>query len=526
MTIAALLKTLRKALCLVLSASLVATGTLPAIANAQSFTCDSYAADRGADARCTAVRMNGIPMAAPKLQWTRLSDMPVQPLHGTETVSLAGRQELLMADKAALLLNVKSSEIASMVSAFPSNVPYVFARYNVLDNTMRIDIFKLEKVSSGGTMRAGLYHAVWGPAMGDAWKLNRSYISPDAFKAGAAGVNPFNSFKVPGSDDFANITLEGAQVAVGHAMRMVGAPLGLFSTSFNRFSQETTKSGGLFTKKTTVTTYGNVKPRWFIAQPLQFLQRSTTATEAAFCAGDPTTQSCPRYATATSGIGFEEFDGGTLSALEDKWQVDQQSKTGLSFLGALVLAVVGSFAIVGLMGLAGIGAAATASTASAAGVSVGSMGALVSSVTGLTFTSTLSAIAVETALTAASMAIVGGANLGSTINLDVGVLLGFVTVSKGLQVAQNLTALQSKLNAQLAPRLVRGDLTQSPGATLSGIDRTVTGGCSPGLTTTACGASSGMITRVDEYLERNEGQFVRDNSGSILRIDKPAYAGF
>lgn len=516
MTTNSILKSLRKGLCLFVSAALVATGTLPLTATAQTFSCDPYATDRGGDTRCQSVRIHGTPLAAPKLQWTRLTDMPVTPLTGDQNRVYGGSEAVNLGNRSALVLGLQPSEVANMVAAFPSNVPYVFARYSHLDNTLRIDVFKIEKEGVGNSMRAGLYHANFGPSHGDAWRLSRSYISPSEFSAGNAGVNPFSSFAEPGTDNFRGISLEGSMVAVGHAMRMVGAPLGLFSSANTRFTTTTSTSSGVFTKKTTTRVFGHAKPRWFIVQPHQMLARSTTISQASFCAADPASTSCPLYAAASAGVGFEEFDGGTLSDIENQWQVHQETKSGLSFLGALILIVVGSYALVGLMSTAGIGAFA-APVGAGSSVAMGGMSTFMVGAGAITpFGGTLAALGFEVALTTASM-VLSGANLGSTINANPAVMLGVVSVQKGTASMPNLGEMERKLAVQLNP-LMKTDMSQGPNS-LQGFDTTVMGACSPG--TLNCSINSGMVQRVQQYSETNDVQFLRDNDGLVLRSNTP-----
>lgn len=508
---------LKQALCLTLSMSITLMGFVPSVSQAQAVTCNAYSADNGTDARCGARRIGSVPVSYVKLQWSPLSDMAVPSADGNGGLK-GGSSAIELANKSALALGLNASDIANVVTMFPSNVPYTFARYNPADMTLKIDVFKLEKVVKNGQIRAGLYHASFGPSQGDYWKANRSYISPDAYKTGqSAGVNPFESFKQGGTDLFVNISGAGAQVAIGHAMRLAGAPLGLFSVATPRMSSTTKTSGGLFTKKTTTTVFGHVKPTWYLAQPLNLLARSTTLGQASICATDPAAASCPAYATAVSGVSMEEFDGGTLSAVEDTWQIDQQSKSGLSFFGALVLGVIGSFAIVGVLGMAGIGAGAVAGGASAVPMGVlGSLGVQVGAV-GVA-ASAVGSVAIEALLIAGAMHELGGANLGSVIggnNLGTMFSLGIVSVGSG--AAPPLSDYAGRINQRVAP-LVTSDMTRGR-TSLAGFDNTVMGNCAPGVLLSACSGNSGMIQRTDQFIESNEVQFTRDNGGALIRSD-------
>lgn len=520
---------IKRVLSAVVSVALVFTQTLPLSAHATTFTCNASLADAGQDPRCAAVRIGGVPVAYPKLQWEKISEVPLASKAGSTEIA-GGSQAMTLANRTALALGLSPSDIANVNTTFPANVPYVFARYNPIDLTLRIDLFKLDKQVDTSGAKAYMMHATFTPAHGDHWKANRSYIHPDAYTAGTTpGLNPFSAFLQSGSNEFHNISLAGAQVAVGHAMRMSAAPLGLLAVSETRFSQVTTKSGGLFKKTVRTWTYGHAKPRWMIAQPTDVLSRSTTPAFAAFCANDPNIEECPRYQTAVSGVSFEEFTGGTLLEEEEKWEVDFQKKSGLSFLGALVLGVLGSFAISALMASAGISLGATGAASAVGGASsgtaLGSFGSFLTTqgvITGVTGLG--QAIAIEAAYVALSMAVVGGANLSSVIAVSPGVLLGSVRVHKGLQSPQELSRIQAKLNTEVSSR-VKGEFHKGgpdSGSALKGFNRTVMGDCEVGKKLSECSASAnGMVPRVDQYSEQNRVEFTKETNGSVVRDAKP-----
>jgi hypothetical protein len=510
--------TAKRALCLWLSVSMTLTSLLPSLAQAQTVTCSPYSADNGTQKECGARRIGNIPVAYPKLQWHQVGEFPVVSAQGTSRVT-GEPASVAMANKAALVLGLKSSDIVSMANVFPSNVPYVFARYNPMSKALTVDVFKIEKVPVGSGTRAGLYHAAFGPAQGDFWKANRAYISPESFRGGLQeGLNPFQAFMQPGTDNFANISLTGAQVAVGHAMRLSGAPLALLVAADSSLSSRTETSSSIFTKTTTVIVTGHAKPRWFIGQPLNLLNRSVTPAQSALCASDATATNCPLYATASAGVSFEEFEGGTLSAAENTWEIDRQSKTGLSFIGALIIGVLASYAMVGILGSAGLSLGTGGSTlVGAAAPPLGGLTSFLGSI-GLLETGTLTVIQgalIETGLQALSLVVLGGANLSSTINIDAGLLIGAVTVARGFEAPGSLTEYQNRISVRVDP-LTTSNMSTGR-ASLTGFDDTVMGACAPGVNASACGGAQGMIQRADQYSEANEIQFVRENSGNILR---------
>lgn len=516
---------LKRVLSSMLSVALVVTGVAPASVNAGVPSCTSaFAADRGQLPGCSSVRVGGLPVAYPKLQWEKLDAVALPETPGS-TKLVGGDEAVAMANRAARELGLSASDVASAATLFPSNVPYVFARMNPMDATLRIDIYKLEKTTQpDGTKTAGLYHAVFGPSHGDYWKASRAYIDPSSFKSGSVpGVNPFQAFQGSNPEIFQGITMTGAQVAIGHAMRLAGAPLAVFAVAESRMSQRTKKSGNAFRKKVETWTYGHSKPRWFIAQPSHLLDRSTSMQVATMCATDPTRSSCQLFQTATSGVTFEEFSGGTLLSDEDTWTLDYQKKSGLGFLGALVLGVVGSFALAGILAASGVmaGAAAGATAVgSSAGVAMGSFGSFLINqglITG--FTTLGASMAVEAAYVATSMALLGGANLGSVISANPGVMLGFIDTSVGKMSPPGLNRLQGKLNGFVSPRMTGA--MEVGAQSLTAVQTTATGNCPPNSPASLCSAAGGFMPRAAQYTEHNLFEFVRDNDPAHGQPGRP-----
>jgi hypothetical protein len=508
---------LNKTLSSIVSLALVVTSiplTVPRVMAAP--VCNNaYSADAGQAAGCAGTRIGGVPIGYQKLDWQRVSDMPLAASPGSSTVA-GGDEAILLANRSAAAMGLKAADVASAVSLFPANVPYIFARYNPLDGTLRVDIFKLEKTVENGVRRAGVYRATFTPSNGDFWKASRSYIHPDAYKAGnTPGVNPFARF-IGGDDYFHGIGMAGAQVAIGHAMRYAGAPLAVLQVAETRTGTETQKSGNAFRKKVTTIVNGFAKPRWFIAQPAAVMQRSTTMPMASLCAPDPTRVSCAVYETATSGVSFEEFDGGMLSNAEEKWELDRQTKSGWGFLAILVVAVVASFALAAIAPALGLASSAAAGATAVGAPAAGMMGSLLTAggVLGAS-SSILASVALETAVVGSGMALLGGGNLGGMYSFQPSALLGVMPVAKATVDAVDTSVIGQKLNAQVAPRTT-SDFAQG-GGTLAGFQATVVGNCPVGSTLASCAGATGVVQHMDQYSEQNMYQFVRDNSGQIVR---------
>lgn len=514
---------LKKFISATVAVSLLVTSTLPGLASAQ--VCNAVDAESGKSPNCAAKRVGGVPVAYPKFMWTQLSELATAAPTATGGVKVeGGPQAVALANRTALALGLDSSVVAQTASLMPGNIPYVLGRYNPAEGTLRIDAFKLEKTTGAGAPVVRMLTTQFTPDHGDAWKANRSYISPEDFRSGnVAGVNPFAAFRGSGDGEFHSISLSGAQVAMGHAMRALGAGVGALAVTDTRLSTVTTKSGGVLKKTIRTWVYGHAKPKWLLAVPKDVLRRSTTAAEAAYCATNPALTECPLYATAASGVSFEEFSGGTLSSAENTWEIDFMKQSGLTFIGALFLAVIGSFALAGIMSAAGFGSAAGAGAGAggaATGATLGGWGtwAAGQGIIGSGITQ-LGAIAFEAAVIAGKMVLIGGANLNSLINIDAGVLSGDVTVAKGLHNEVTLGKYDGRINDRVRG-LISGSASDK-GTMLIGVADTVYGStCGVGSTAAAC-AGSGTVPRLDTYVESRAVDFVRDSDGKVLRENSP-----
>ncbi|MNR71417.1 hypothetical protein D3C71_20320 [compost metagenome] len=517
----------------VLVVALIAT-SIPSpgrVAWAQAAVCNALSAERGEQAGCAAVRLEGGGgvVAYPKIQWEWIADAPA-PTNATGSAVVSSPEAVTLANRSAVALGVNSNEVASAIQMFPSNVPLVFARYNPMELTLRIDLFKLEKATRGSETRAGLYHATFTPAHGDFWKASRAYIDPARQADGnVAGLNPFARFTSSNPAVFQHITVAGAQVAVGHAMRYVRAPLAVLAVADARYTQRTEKSGNAFRKKTKTIVTAHVKSSWMIAYPQGFQSRSTSMPMATYCANDPAASSCPAYQVASSGVVFEEFEGGTLSGFENQWDVWEKTQSGLGFLAVLAIAVILSFTLAGALAAAGIGAGAAGAgatgvavggSASAATAATGLFGTLIGSV-GVTGFTTATAIAFESAIVG-SLMMLGGANLSSMMHFSPSAVYGDVNVVAGYTENPDLDKIQRPTSERVQPLTV-SDFSRGAPA-LTGFEQTVVGdksGCAIGKALSDCVGTTGVILRQDQYVEQNQVQFLRDNGGRIIRNDSP-----
>jgi type II secretory pathway pseudopilin PulG len=452
----------------------------------------------------------------PKLQWTELSAQDVSlSTSGFRFDTPTGSETDRLNNLAAQALDgaLAPQDLAAAVALFPTNTPFVLGRYNPMTNELAVDIFKLQKSMQPGGARVRMLHARFAPEHGEHWEAHGAYIDPASHQRGERGLNPFAHYGT--NDTFENITLAGAQVAVGHAMRMVQAPFAALATFTPNIRTEKKTKKSLFKKKVTYIWHGEATPVWYLAMPSHLAKETPTASQPFVCARDPSATECPWYEAASAGVTFDTFEGGTLSSTMDTWELKRKTQSGFTFLAMVVVGVVFSAALIaaapaiGAMGGAASGAmsggAVTAGIFTYASAAAGTMFA----------TSVVSAVAMEVAFWSAVGFLAGG-NLGSTYSYPGPFNL---TSSKGLAPSASLDELNGKLVDKIAQN---ASLDSQPGAsswnTLTGIRATVQGSCAFGNTLAQCGASaSGIVQRSDQLLEFDSGRFLRDNGGQVLR---------
>ena len=487
----------RRVISFVTGLCVLGTTALAPVGAAFAQSVCSSAADFGQVPSCAAVRIGGIAYGYPKVQWTPIASLGTPPVQGSGSV-ISGDQTIVLANRAARALGLSADQVANAVQTYPANAPIVVARYNPADAVLKIDMFRLDRSSAGVTLN----HATFGPSNGDAWKAARAYIDPGSRAAGVSpGVNPFAAFTDPSDPTkFVNISIAGAQVAVGHAMRSVGSAVGLMSVVNTSFSQVRKESGGWFRKTIEVWTYGHASPVWYMAMPVD-MARSSSFGMPAICASAPNQTSCPLYATATAGVVFEQFQGGTLSGAENVWQVDYQSSSGWTFLAFVGLALLVGIDVASIMKVAGL----LDGPGSIGGAQVG-----------------LAPAVGDTGTSVAANQVLGGAAYGAGAQANPSVMYQQVATVDGTAYPPSLTTLQGRLNGYVSPMntndfVADNNAGNNGSPTMAGFSQTVYGNCAPNRYLSTCGGSSGFTPRADQFQETNQVTFMRDNSGNVLR---------
>jgi hypothetical protein len=212
--------------------------------------------------------------------------------------------------------SVTAAQFARSVEELPANVPFVLGRYAPMNALLVIDIYK---VARRGNI-TGLYHASFTPAHGEYWAAAKTYEDATSKGLPGFGPNPFKRFDCgpPTNPSFCSIGMDGAEVALGHAMRFAGAPIGILIVANPQVSTTITTSGDVTNQTMTVSQAGTIGASWYIAAPAAFqtnagTSQNTGGTSAAICVADPLISPCPTEQIAYALAVFNQWQGGSFS---------------------------------------------------------------------------------------------------------------------------------------------------------------------------------------------------------------------
>lgn len=221
--------------------------------------------------------------------------------------------------------SVTAGQFARSVQKLPSNVPFVLGRYAPLNAVLVVDIYKVVRARAqsailGASEVIGLYHASFTPSHGNYWAAARTY--QDSSSSGF-GPNPFYRFSstypsnlaVPtcAAGVFCQIGMDGAEVAMGHAMRFVGAPIGILAVATPTVTTSVALTGDATSQTMSVSQTGTIDATWYVAAPSAF--QANGGTSAVICALDPAPvapATCPAAQTAWALAVFTQWTGGSL----------------------------------------------------------------------------------------------------------------------------------------------------------------------------------------------------------------------
>lgn len=500
---------LKKLLCSLLTVTTTVMGFQGLLVRT-AFAAPSCSAYSTSD-QCTTVKVGANTVSYPKMQWSLVAQDASATFKSmlTEAETSGLDRNDLTGNASASVVGLSAAQVPAALSSFPSNVPMVVGRYEPMSKTLRVDVFKIERLMVNGKLTNALYQSTFSPAYGDYWKAAGTYLSADMRKTGTAvGPNPFSAFAQSGDDEFHNISFKGAMVVLGHAQRYAGSPISILVNNVPSTEQYTRKSGGLFKKKVTQYVDYYVTPEYYLGAP----QGMQGGVAVSYCANDPSSSSCANYEVASSGVTFMKLEGGNLAADRVAMHQWSQSKSGFTLLAVFVIAFVVAFAFAAIGPVMAAGTTATTGT-----VSAGFWTNLASMATagGVGSTSVLGAAALEagiyTTVTGAAGSGFGGVyGSGSGIAyaqelaLDVPGDLGHVSAEQYRDV------MLGKRGSNLAGgqfNRVTGRLED----TIAPVKTVLVGKCDSNKLLKDCTAESGIVPRADQYTTFNSVEFVRDN---------------
>ncbi|MCA3121062.1 MAG: hypothetical protein ING90_00315 [Rhodocyclaceae bacterium] len=268
--------------------------------------------------------------------WSLLGEIAGRGGGGFDLRMLQGERWITAAREEVGQLGLGSDVVSKLVMAFPGHAAMVFATYSPENAQLRIRVVKAERQADG---RIRSYLGDFTPHHGERWAAQRHYLSPaEAADPIRAGRNPFAVFRPTDETDpvFHNIGWSAAQVAVGHAMRLYNAPAGFIAMTDTRWTQVVTRSGNLLRQRVDTTTQAWVRPRWFVALPVD---QQPYGVQAAICTL-PGSTSCPTVEQlAQSGVSVSQWEGGNMPSPEDLLYSWTDSRSGFTVLAfALVTA--------------------------------------------------------------------------------------------------------------------------------------------------------------------------------------------
>lgn len=291
--------------------------------------------------------------------WSLLGEIAGRGGGGYDLRMLQGERWITAGREEVGQLGLGSDVVSKLVMAFPGHAAMVFATYSPENAQLRIRVVKAERQADG---RIRSYLGDFTPHHGERWAAQRHYLSAsEAADPVRAGRNPFAVFRPADQTDpvFYNIGWSAAQVAVGHAMRLYNAPAGFIAMTDTRWTQVVTRSGNVLRQRVDTTTQAWVRPRWFVALPVD---QQPYGVQAAICTL-PGSTSCPTVEQlAQSGVSVSQWDGGNMPSPEDLLYSWTDSRSGFTVLAfALVTAafvwvaasVATSYGLFGVQGAVG-----------------------------------------------------------------------------------------------------------------------------------------------------------------------------
>lgn len=531
-----MLKFFRKLVCGVVSLQMVLIGIPARAAEAPPVDCSNLSLGSigtSLNQLCAVAQVGTKSVSYPVLTWDTAASSPykaIVPADATNYVTSLKSSMEVRGGFEASLLDVSPKEAVALATLLPSNTPWVVGRYTPETAELRIDIYRVER--SGDNV--AIMVAPFTPAHGDYWKASGAYITAAQRANNVEGKNPFAAFKDTSDGNFHNISFGAARVALGHAVRMAQAPVGVMAFVYTDLKHKTKKSG-TFRKKYTTKYWGRAVTKWYVGYPMDFGATASALAEEAYCVTDPSQANCPTQEVARSSLAFEEFSGGTMEdgsptdaygnkkATGELVYYDKDVKKGWGFLAILAISFVFTFGASTLLTFAG-GLAQGLTASAALDTALAGVGAAAQSA------------AYSTAYSA-GFGVANGADLGTPVSKD---SLGFVTVDTGVSKPSSIDwdnhygkAVRRATTKTLLPDVDAIPASEDPddpastSTTLSSMRSTLVGNCALSNGAKDCGVSSGVLVRRDQMATTNLLRVWKEGDKPVRSYDAlpAAYGG-
>lgn len=322
--------------------------------------------------------------------------------------------------------------------------PMVVASYASADGSLHIEAVRSVR-RLGGEIE--IQQADVTPYHFDMFKVMQAYTTKEEQQAGRMGRNPFDFAKSDNPDDdkiFRNLSISGAKVAMGLAMRLTGASFGLMTGTKDTWRQWTEKKGKWWKKTITYHTGADTESIYYAFTPATTVY---AADDGVICADDPGNSNCAPALKVTSGVTSSQWTGGTFPEVKQVLTYHHQYsvKKSFNFLKVIVIAalmVVGVGYVLAPLALAAAGTAAGTAISTAVATAAQAVGTALG-------ISGQAAIALGSALTSVATGNIVGAAVGLAgygAGLSAGLTAG---LSMGAQYAYDETKDFQAAQAQI-----------------------------------------------------------------------------
>lgn len=217
--------------------------------------------------------------------------------------------------------------------------PVLLGTYASSDGSLHIEAVRsIHTVGGGVTIQVSDIT----PHHFDLFKATQAYTTKDEQLAGRMGRNPFDFAKTGVAEDdaiFRNVSMDGAKVAMGLAMRQVGAAYGVMTVSKDDWRQWTVKKGGFLKKKIEYHTATDTTSLYYAFTPATTIY---AGDEAVICADDPNNTTCAAELAVRSGVTATQWTGGTFQDIKqlETYHHVRVVKKSFNILKAIVIAVL------------------------------------------------------------------------------------------------------------------------------------------------------------------------------------------